>query len=1292
MQWTKDQRKIIDARDCNLLVSAAAGSGKTAVLVERIIEMIADTAHPMDIDELLVVTFTKAAAAQMKDKIAKALEDMLQKEPENEHYMKQLNYISQANILTIDSFCYQVVKENFHVLGLDPAIRIGEPGEILLLQDEALERVVEECYQNPDFVQCSEAFSADKTDDRIMEYMLKIYTVCSSYPRPEQWIANAKASLHVESEEAFVKIPFVIQYFEQLHQTARGIRAKVQMALDIARSIDGPLYMEKTLLADVVLVEDLISARTYTQFMDVAGQKFATMGRAKKGDVFDIDKADRIKSIRDDYKKEINAIFGLFELPFEIVLEQFAAQEKMLAALLDAAELFRQQFLQAKLAKGILEFSDVEHFALQVLCEGYDKEERPVPSAVGREMSEQFREILIDEYQDSNYLQEAILQCVSRIPEGVHNIFMVGDVKQSIYSFRMARPDLFMEKYHSYSVEEGKSCRKLLLKNNFRSRANVLETINYIFYQIMGQELGGIEYTEDEALVPGREFAQVADDEVELLLGESKDFEFIQNSDEEMTAQKEENLDENLEDIGKIELEATMIAKRIQRMMGEQPYQIVAEDGQTLQNVDYKDMVILFRAPSAFSQIFQEVLMNYNIPVRIQNENGYFDTVEIRMVLSMLRVIDNPFNDVEMTAVLRGYYGGCNSNELAVLALVKHLLEHEEKEKEDGEETGDNSQLEKRDKRSKKQVYIYQAVRVLASDERERIAGYLSKIDKEIYDSLCVKCGHIVQLLENCMEKKSYMGIGQLLRFLYFDTGFYYYAQAMPEGTFRVRNLKLLLSETKSFEDGAFQSLFDFLQYVNRLQQKAVSLGGDPSVESTENAVRIMSIHKSKGLEFPVVFLAGTGKNFNLMDTKTPLIIHSDYYIGAKYIDPVKRCGNDTFKRKAFAALMLTQSIAEELRLLYVGLTRAKEKLIITGVTKDIPALVHKHEMVLADEKVQLGYSNIHSARNYLDLIVAALLRNKVFHSAMKEVPKRLDKKGEQIISAEYVLEHEVTMPDIRLAVETYDFKKLTVMHLQSNIEQQTDRRERLKGWLCERAAHEEELQGRLSWRYANERLAQQKSKLSVTEIKRIYETENEPSDVVEPIAYHRDTFAVPRFLAGEEKMNAATRGTWVHKAMELFDHANLEDVDSITSFLEKMWAEGRLPEETREFLTADKFATFTESKLGIRMRQAAREAKLYKEKQFVVGVPASRLVGETSLDDSIVVQGIVDAYFAEGDDLVLVDYKTDRIKDGQEEDLIKRYRTQMQYYKDTLEQLTGKKVKETYLYSFALGKEIAVF
>ncbi len=1281
MRWTNDQRKIIDARDCNLLVSAAAGSGKTAVLVERIIEMIEDSSHPLDIDELLVVTFTKAAAAQMKDKIAKALEDMLQREPDNEHYVKQLNYIGQANILTIDSFCYQVVKEHFHILGLDPMIRIGDTGEIALLQDEVLDQVIEKCYQNPDFVACSEAYSADKNDEKIAEYMLKIYTVCSSYPRPELWIQYAKESLHVEDEDTFVNLPFVKQYFKELHEMAQGIREKVQMALDIARSIDGPLYMEKALLSDVMLVEDIMSARTYTQFAELAGQKFAGIGRGRKGE-YDEEKAERVKSIRDAYKKEINGLFALFEIPFDEVIKQCAGQENMLCALLDATDVFREQFLQAKLEKGILEFSDVEHFALQVLCDGYDEEGNPIPSSVGREMSEQFREILIDEYQDSNYLQEAILQCVSRLHEGTYNMFMVGDVKQSIYSFRMARPDLFMDKYHTYSTNDGENCRKLLLKNNFRSRANVLETINYIFYQIMGQELGGIEYTEDEALVPGREFPKVSGDEVEFLLGESKDFQFLSATDEEMTAQKEENLDENLEDIGKMELEATMIARRIREMTGEDgrdAYQVVAEDGETLRDATYKDMVILFRAPTAFSQVFQEVLMNYHIPVRVQNENGYFDTVEIRMILSMLRVIDNPYNDVEMTAVLRGYFGKCSSDELAMLAIAKNIL---------GQENGNK-------------IYIFTVVKALAGDDRESITQKLPKERPDVVQSLCEKCKQVLQLVQDYIAKKSYMGIGQLLRELYYENGFYYYVQAMPEGMFRVRNLKLLLMETKQFEDGSYPSLFDFLQFVNQLQKKAVSLGGDPSAESSENVVRIMSIHKSKGLEFPIVFLAGTGKNFNLMDTKTPLIIHSDYYLGAKYIDTKNRCGNDTFNRKAFASLMITQSIAEELRLLYVGLTRAKEKLIITGVTRDIPALIKQHEMVLTQKDRKLGYRNVHIARNYLDFLVAAFIRNTTFHDAMKEVPKRMDKKGEQIISAEYELDNVITSPAIRLSVKTFDFKKLSVMHLHANLEEQMDKTQRLKQWMGQEVRYQTDLEERLSWTYENAAFTTQKSKLSVTEIKRIYETETEPSDVVEDAEYVTDTFAVPRFIEKEKKMDAAMRGTWMHKAMELFDHASLCSTEDIAVFLEDLRKDGRLPEETKDFVTADKLTIFSKSSLGIRMREAAKQGNLYKEKQFVVGVPVKCLTGKESVSKDnisdkdtstpIVVQGIIDAYFKEGDKLILLDYKTDHVKEGQEELLVKRYRTQMQYYKDTLEQLTGLNVAESYIYSFALGKEIAV-
>ena len=1302
MNWTKDQQKIIDSRNCNLLVSAAAGSGKTAVLVERIIQMISDKEQPIDIDELLVVTFTKAAAAQMKDKIAAAIERMLMEEPENEHFLKQLNYINKANILTIDSFCYQVVKEHFHVLGIDPGIRVGEASEIGLLREEVLEQVIEEFYENsPDFVEFSDAFSADKNDEKVEEYILKIYTVCSSYPKPEEWICKAKKNLHIESEEDFIALPFVKQYFQEVQNTARGIKDKVLKALEQARDIDGPLYMEKALLSDITLIEDILSARTYSQFSDLGNQKFANIGRGKKGE-YDEEIAERIKKTRDEYKKQVNTLLGAFALPFEIVLSQFGKQEAMLTALLDITNTFRERFLQAKLEKGLLEFSDVEHFALQVLCAGYDEEGHPIPSDIGKEMAEEFKEILIDEYQDSNYLQEAILQCVSTIYQGKNNIFMVGDVKQSIYSFRMARPDLFMEKYHTYGTKKGEPCRKLLLKNNFRSRGNVLETINYMFYQIMGSDLGGIEYTEEEALVPGRTFPEVAEDSVELLLGESKDFEFLSANDEEMTSEKEENLDENLEDIGKMELEASIVARRIEKLLGRDgstPYQVVDEETGELRNASLKDMVILFRAPSSFQQIFLEVLMSHNIPVKVQNENGYFDTVEIRMILSLLKVIDNPHNDVEMAAVLRSCFGKCNSDELALLALLKKYVEKEKGRKqyiytvvrnlaEYGEKTGEDN-TQNVDSTEEKQ-----------ENEIEKIlSGQLLQYKDVIVTSLRLKCKEVFSLIEQLKERKSYVTIGQLLNDIYYQTGFYYYVEAMPEGAQRIRNLDLFLEETKRFENGTFKTLFDFLMFVDKLQKRAISLGGDPAPESSEDVVRIMSIHKSKGLEFPIVFLSGTGKNFNLMDTKTPLIIHSDYYIGAKYINTEKRCGNDTFSRKAFAALMITESIAEELRILYVGLTRAKEKLIMTGVTPDMTALVKKYETVAERREEKLSYSIVHTARNYLDLIVASFMRNREFHDAMGQVRKRMDKKSEHILSAEYDMSVILEKPQIRFKVEVYDFKSLLVHHIQSNLEKQMDRGKKLEELSNAPEKNREQIEANLSWKYMDEMHTLQKSKLSVTEIKRIYETDYEPSDVITPPVVQKEEYKapVPHFLSGNQPMDAAQKGTWVHKTMELLDNAMVTTARQAEKALEAMWQQGRLPEETKTFITAEKIAAFVNSTLGRRMCEAAKKGCLYKEKQFVIGVKPERLAGEEKVsndkkDTPIVVQGIIDSYFREGDNLILLDYKTDHVKEGQEQRLVERYQTQLLYYKDTLEQLTGLKVSETYLYSFALDKEIKMF
>ncbi|MDO5156018.1 MAG: helicase-exonuclease AddAB subunit AddA [Eubacteriales bacterium] len=1286
MNWTTDQKKIIDSRNCNLLVSAAAGSGKTAVLVERMIQMISDDAHPMDVDQLLVVTFTKAAAAQMKEKIASAIEKKLEADSANEHLLRQVNLVNRANIMTIDSFCYKVVKEHFYVLGLDPNIRVGDTGEMGLLREEVLEKVMEEFYQKDNaFCQFSDAFSADKKDDNVADYILKLYDICSSYPRPEEWTAQARNVLLVQEEDAFDEMTVVKKLFDEMHASAQAIRERIVDALSKCRQKDGPIHLEAAFLSDIQMVDDMIAAKKYTHFHDLLETNFARIGRGKKG-TFDEDLAEELKKLREDYKKQIRSLLEMFVLPFSSVVEQMQKQAPMMIALLDAVDAFRARFLEEKLAKNILEFSDVEHCALKVLCAGYDEDGNAIPSAIGKEMAADFVEIMIDEYQDSNFLQEAILRCVSTVPEGKNNIFMVGDVKQSIYRFRMARPDLFMDKYHTYALEEGSSNRKLLLKNNFRSRANVLEGINYLFYQIMGADLGGIDYTEDEALIPGKTFLEGSDDSVELLIGETKDFEFLRAEDEMESAQNDEQLNDELEDIGKKELEATMVANRILDLMqGDTAYQVVDEQTGEWRNLQYRDIVILFRAPSSYQQVFYETLMAKGIPVLVQNENGYFDTIEIRLVLSLLRVLDNPYNDVEFAAVLRSYFGGCNSNELTWIVLLKRKLEQK-------------IQAMQSEKQDAYRLYLYDVIKQIVSWNEQEFHSFLQDYEL-LLDGIDVreiekKCSALYALLNHLISKKEIHGIGDILSEIYMKENYYFYVKGMPEGGRRARNLELFLQEAQKCEVDAFCSVFDFLRYVEKLQKKSISLGGDPGIDTSENVVRMMSIHKSKGLEFPVVFLSGIGKTFNQMDTKTPIIIHPDYYIGAKYRDTEKRRGNDTFLRKAMVALTTTENIAEELRILYVAMTRAKEKLIMTGVTSDVPALVKRYEHIATRKEEKLSFANVKMARSYLDLIVMGLMRNEVFEMAMKQVRKRMDKKGEAIISAEYERKEKISRESIRLKVEVFDYMNLIVQHLKTDLEKENDREYALIQWQQKEACNKEPLSEALHWNYHDSQYTTIKSKLSVTEIKRIYETDFEPSDVIEMEREKEYVAPLPKFLQGDIPMDRATQGTWVHKTMELVDFGMELTKEQLQKSLTDMIEEGRIPKDIVSFFSADKIYTLLQSSLGKRMQRAAKLGLLCKEKQFIAGVPAHKIMRESRDDENdklILVQGIIDAYFQEEDYLVLLDYKTDFAKLGEEEKLVKRYATQLMYYKDTLEQLTGLKVKESYIYAFALDKAIEI-
>lgn len=1273
MKWTSNQANIIRARNCNLLVSAAAGSGKTAVLVERIIQMICDSDSPINIDELLVVTFTKAAATQMKDKIRQAIEQRLLDFPDDKHLQKQIYLLNQANILTIDSFCFRVIKENFHVVGIDPSIRVGETGEIELLKADVLEAVIEEAYENDgNFVMFADAFGGDKNDETIEKYITKIYDVSSSFPRPFEWTKQARKQLEVQSEEEFMQLVFVKDYFAQTGSILKTIREKITAMLELARMPDGPAFMERALLSDVEYVDALISAKNYSMLHDGTEHKFANIGRGKAG-TFDPEIADRIKETRENYKKELKQILKLFALPFDVVLSQIQEQKGMLQAVLCITDKFREKFMEEKRKHNILEFSDVEHLALDILCEGYDEAGNPVPSRIGEEMADGFYEIMIDEYQDSNYLQEAILTCVSTISKGKNNLFMVGDVKQSIYSFRMARPDLFMDKYNSYPESLITDCQKHLLKNNFRSRANVLQGTNYIFSQIMGKDLGGIEYTEDEALVPSRDYPDYEADYVELLVGESKDFNFAKSEDvpQTMVAQKDEDLDENLEDIGRQELEATMVAQRIEKLFGKPDgnvYQVYDEKNDRMRDIEYRDIVILFRAPSGFCNIFEEVLSGYGIPVRVQNEKGYLDTVETRQILSLLRTLDNPYNEVELVAALRGYFGRFGEEDLAKLIIEKRKLSEERNIP----------------------IPLYRFLTCISNSDKD----IQTFADKE--RELCKKTQKFVAFMDELREKQAFMGVSELVEMIYFQTGYFHYVQAMPQGEGRIRNLDLLLDEIRGMEGGAYCSVFDFLTYIDKILVKEITLGGDPGLESEENAVRIMSIHKSKGLEFPVVFVSGMGKQYNLQDTKVPLIVHSDYYIGAKYVNTRQRRGNDTFMRQCFSALMRTESISEELRILYVALTRAKEKLIMTGVTSDIPALIHKYAPVSRMKKEKLGFPVVNSTNGYLELVIAAFIRNRTFYETVGQIPKRMDAKNQETVDADYEFDLELKQPKFDLAVSFYDFRKLTVYHIQKGYGEEEKRAQTLEAFQNLECNYEKQICKDLQWEYSNLYETRQKTKLSVTEIKRIYEVDYDFSKEI--IEEKKEDFPyvapTPQFLNQERKLTAAQRGTLIHKVMELFDFAGIETKEDIKVWMESIDKKEILDGKIQDNLTIDKIYQLLQSGLGKRMKQAARNGKLYKEKQFVIGIPSNRLEGSKEQPDTqkIVVQGIIDAYFEEDDGIVLLDYKTDKITPQKETELKERYQTQLRLYKDTLEQLLEKPVKETYIYSFAIGKEIHMF
>lgn len=1286
VSWTTEQQQVIDLRNRNILVSAAAGSGKTAVLVERIVKIITDKNHPVDIDHLLIVTFTNAAAAEMRERIGNAIEKALDEQPGDEHLLRQLTLIHNAQITTIDSFCLYVVRNHFHEIDLEPNFRIGDEGELKLLREDVLGRVLEQNYEEPseafsDFV---EGYASGRTDAALNEMILQLYEFSRSYPWPEKWLDSFVGAYRIETREELDRAEWLAPLTENIRFVLKDCEQLLKQALAVTQQDDGPDMYEKAVRSDLEKYEGLSKLTSFCELSGALSDIKYDRLASSRGFEGDPDKLELVKSLREQAKDVVKKLCKqYFFCSPEMMIEQLERTEPMLEEVVRLTKQFADEFAAAKRRKNLVDFHDVEHFALQILVD----EETEKAKKTAEEFRDTFEEIMIDEYQDSNEVQETLLRSISREERGENNIFMVGDVKQSIYRFRLARPELFMKKYDSYSLEES-TTQRIDLHKNFRSREEVLTCTNDIFYKIMARSLGNVEYDAEAALYPGASYPAI---EMKKTAGKEETAEeqtkqsIADFTPEILLADSNDELLEDTEFSDKKTLEAKIVAEEIRHLMKTQP--VTDKATGELRAARYSDIVILLRSLSGWADSLVEVLNGNGIPAHTVSSTGYFSTVEVQTVLSMLRLLDNPRQDIPMAAVLRSPMAGLTDEELAVLRLedgsvpfheaVLELAEglYEEdgqKEISDSEADSEADQKQGRNADGKKE------------DDIETTAHRkLLKFYK--------KYRQLRQLVPDTP-------IHELIEIILRETGYGHYVAAMPAGSRRTANLNMLLEKAAAYEKTSYKGLFHFVRYIDELQKYDVDFGEADMVGENEDVVRIMSIHKSKGLEFPIVIVSGMGKNFNKQDTRSKMVLHPELGIGLDYMDGKKRIKSPTIAKKAIAKQIELENLGEELRVLYVALTRAKEKLILTGTLKDAAEKLEFYRQQANLSKAAdrpLSYLTREGASGYLDWILPAVL------SYGDKYPVRI------VEAAELVLDE-----------------------VENQLEQNEDLTERIEEIEAADTQLVGQLKQRFSQRYPYQVDVLRKNKYSVSELKHRamrerFEAEQEetvPAFLEEPV-----TPTIPLFIQREESVEQETanrgalRGTAVHRVMECYDFASEKSVQEQMEAMEK---EEKITADMRALVKEQTVADFVSSETGKRMALAQRGGALYREKPFVMGFTEEELenygfgAGAQMIEneaqtenaqqeimsenvsqenhmheeDLTLIQGIIDVFWIEDDGITVLDYKTDRVDTAQE--LIDRYATQLKLYADALERVfaTRKlKVKEILIYSFRLEKLISI-
>ncbi|WP_251554373.1 helicase-exonuclease AddAB subunit AddA [Neobacillus muris] len=1234
--WTDDQWKAIMASNKDILVAAAAGSGKTAVLVERIIQKVLSEHDPINVDELLIVTFTNASAAEMRHRIGEALEKAINQNPASRHLRKQLSLLNKASISTLHAFCMEVIRKYYYLIDIDPNFRIADQTETQLIRDEVIDELFEEEYGKTDnerFYQLVDAFTNDRSDAALQEIIQNVYDFARSNPMPEQYLQTIVSMYDVNRDIQLEELPFIQALLLDIDLQFQSAQELLNQALKLAKLPNGPAPRAENLEDDLKGIQTLMMAKQDSWESLYRAMQTWSFSRAKqvKGDQYDKELTEKAQKLREKAKKKIQDLKDeLFSQKPENFLRDMEEMHPFVQTLAELVHKFSARFQQVKREKGIVDYADLEHFCLEIMTGEIDQNGVFSPSEAAESYRRHFKEVFVDEYQDTNMVQETILKLVAKEEEQAGNLFMVGDVKQSIYRFRLAEPNLFLDKYNRFTSDGSESGLRIDLARNFRSRKEVLDAANYLFKQIMGVMVGEIVYDEAAELRNGAPYPEEESFPVEVILVDQST-EASAESSQETESDLERTQDEfDKADLEQSQLEARVIAAKIKELIA-QGSPVYSTKTKTARPIMYRDFVILLRSMTWAPAIMEE-FKQQGIPIYAELSTGYFEATEVAVMVSLLRVIDNPFQDIPLASVLRSPIVGLNEEEMAKIRIYQ------------------------------KRGSFWEAVTAFCKDKiAQESEGFYVHV-KEFHD-----------LLKKWRSMARQGALSELIWQLFRDTQYYDFVGGLPGGKQRQANLRALYDRARQYEQTSFRGLFRFLRFIERMIDRGDDLGAAKTLGEQEDVVRIMTIHSSKGLEFPVVFMAGMARNFNMTDMKKPYMLDKDFGFAARYVNVQKRVTYPSLPQMAFKRKKKMEMLAEEMRVLYVAMTRAKEKLYLTASLKDAAKKVDSWRDTADHPDWLLPDYKRASAASYMDWIGPSLIRHQdamELRETEGQIPQEILMHPSSwkitIVNAEEMNKQEMISEPEGEGYLGYVQKGLTVPVT---------------------SIYEDEVRSRLSWQYPFMSAASHRSKQSVSELKRQREVMDEQSgtDIIQ--RFRKPILKRPKFMQ-EKSLSPAERGTAMHMVMQHVDLSKTVTEESIKEQVAWMAANELLTQEQAEMVDISLIVKFFETELGQKFYQAKA---VHREVPFTLSLPAHEVYPDwTDLTERIFIQGIIDCILEDETGLILIDYKSDgitgRYKGGFEQAkpiLVERYQLQVHLYARAIEQIWKRPLTDKYLFFF---------